>query len=96
MTLSRIHLKASGLVQGVGYRMVARKKAEVFGLVGWVKNTPDGAVETVAEGSLQALEAYRLWCLEGPTNAVVSSVDVISLESIAAQTFTGFEIRHSS
>jgi acylphosphatase len=39
-----------GRVQGVGFRMTARNIARQEGLVGWVRNEPDGTVRMVAQG----------------------------------------------
>ncbi len=47
----RAHVYYSGRVQGVGFRYTAEGIALEIGLVGWVKNLPDGRVEMVCEGS---------------------------------------------
>lgn len=66
----------SGRVQGVGFRFHARRKALSLRLEGWVRNLPDGSVETRAEGTESALNAYLEWLHEGPTSAVVDRVEV--------------------
>jgi acylphosphatase len=48
--------------------------AKRLGIVGWVRNLPDGDVEVQAEGSRSALAAFREWLEEGPPGAHVSSV----------------------
>ena len=48
----------SGKVQGVGYRHCASARAEVHGIVGNVRNLPDGNVEVVAAGCPAALADY--------------------------------------
>lgn len=47
---ARAHAFFTGRVQGVGFRYTAEKIALEIGLVGWVKNLPDGRVELVCEG----------------------------------------------
>ncbi len=46
----------SGEVQGVGFRFVAKKKADLLGLKGWVKNLQDGRVETFFQGDREKIE----------------------------------------
>ena len=39
-----------GIVQGVGFRYYTEDQAARRGLVGWVRNRSDGAVEVLVEG----------------------------------------------
>jgi acylphosphatase len=65
-----------GAVQGVFFRVEARDRACSLGLGGWVRNTPDGAVEAVFEGNDQRVESIVDWCRRGPRGAQVDDVDV--------------------
>ena len=65
-----------GRVQGVGFRWSCRRMAEAAGLAGWCRNLPDGRVEACFEGDPAAVEAALAWCREGPSSAIVTSVDV--------------------
>ena len=56
--MKRVHATFSGTVQGVGFRYTAIRVARRAGVTGWVKNLFDGRVETVAEGTEQALEQF--------------------------------------
>ncbi len=88
--MATIHLLIKGLVQGVGYRASARDEARRLGLTGWVKNTPQGQVEAVASGPVEALNAFVAWCGTGPLLARVSAVEVSDLP---AQHFEEFVIQ---
>ncbi|HSN13833.1 MAG TPA: acylphosphatase [Anaeromyxobacteraceae bacterium] len=72
---ARVHLLITGLVQGVAFRQSAVFEAERLGLVGWVKNLPDGRVEAEAEGERARVEVFARWCEHGPRGARVEWVD---------------------
>jgi acylphosphatase len=52
------HFVIRGEVQGVGYRFFAQRVAAYHQIVGYVKNMPDGTVESFAEGSPQGVEGF--------------------------------------
>ena len=54
--ICRAHIFYSGRVQGIGFRYTAEKLAADLGLVGWVKNLPDGRVEILCEGPKDRIE----------------------------------------
>jgi acylphosphatase len=66
----------SGRVQGVGFRFFAERAARAAGVKGWVRNLPDGRVETVAEGDEEAVSRYLERVGRGPFAGSVSGVDV--------------------
>jgi len=72
--MRRARLKVTGRVQGVYYRASTREQAKALGLVGWVRNSPDGAVEIEAQGRSDAVDELVRWCHQGPPAARVSSV----------------------
>ena len=86
----RRRVLVSGRVQGVWYRQTTADTARAAGVAGWVRNLPDGRVEAVFEGAAAAVDAVIAWCSEGPPNARVDSVDVVSEQPVGA---TGFEVR---
>lgn len=67
----------TGQVQGVFYRASAFEEAQRLGLVGWVRNVPDGHVEAVVEGPRPHVEDFVAWCRRGPPAAQVSDVHVV-------------------
>jgi acylphosphatase len=76
MARKRVYLRISGLVQGVFFRATARDEARRMGLCGWVRNLPDGSVESMAEGEAPAVGKYVAWCEHGPPGAQVQSVEI--------------------
>jgi acylphosphatase len=78
-------------VQGVGFRYFAERAARKAGVAGWVRNLPDGRVETVVEGSEGAVDAYLAEIRKGPLGSRVSDVTV---EETPPGNFPSFEITH--
>ena len=76
MADARAHVFISGLVQGVGYRYYAMRKASVYGLKGFAKNLVDGRVEVVAEGERGLLEEFIKDLKQGPISAHVTDVRI--------------------
>ncbi|MFZ5518603.1 MAG: acylphosphatase [Candidatus Zhuqueibacterota bacterium] len=52
------HIIVKGRVQGVGFRWFVETEVRKFGLHGYVKNRPDGDVETEVEGEREIIEAF--------------------------------------
>jgi acylphosphatase len=71
-----VHIIVTGMVQGVSFRAIAQRRATQLGLVGWVRNLPDGSVEMHAEGPRDKVEEFIEWCHRGSSNAVVEEVIV--------------------
>ncbi len=69
-----IHLLIKGKVQGVYYRASAREQAVKLALTGWVKNTPEGAVEAMVTGDETSLQQFIAWCRQGPSRAIVTEL----------------------
>ena len=91
----RLHAIVHGWVQGVSFRAYAVERARRLRLTGWVRNLPDGTVETVAIGPRQALDDYVAWLNHGPSTADVKRVDVTIADAVDPdEVFTAFEIRY--
>jgi acylphosphatase len=69
-----------GEVQGVGYRFFAQRAAARHQVVGYVRNLPDGSVESLVEGPAQSVEAFKHELATGPRFSVVQQVEEIFLE----------------
>jgi len=71
-----IHATVHGKVQGVFFRKETSVTASRLGLTGWVRNTPDGAVEVWAEGNGAKIEKFAKWLESGPPMALVSRIEL--------------------
>jgi acylphosphatase len=89
--LARVHIVVTGVVQGVGYRYFAMQLARDYGLVGWVRNREDGAVELEAQGEEIVVQAYVKDLRVGPRNADVTGVEVNRLAP--GEPGKGFHVR---
>lgn len=67
---------ARGAVQGVFFRASTRERAQEHGVVGWVRNDPEGTVTAHLEGPGDAVEAVIDWIRSGgPPAARLTGVD---------------------
>jgi acylphosphatase len=74
MAKARVQVTLTGVVQGVFFRSFIKSRAGMLGLKGWVRNTPDGAVEAVFEGDeVRILEMIKE-CEKGPGHAFIRNV----------------------
>ena len=87
-----LQVLVEGNVQGVGFRFFTRTRARAYGLVGWVRNLPDGNVEIVAVGERGVLEGFIGDLREGPPGSRVRNCRVRWLEN--AGSFTDFSIAY--
>jgi acylphosphatase len=87
----RRHVVVSGLVQGVGYRYLARKHAQRLDVTGWVRNLPDGRVEAEVQGADASVLTMLRRLEQGPPEARVAGVEVGELPVHDGE--TAFEIR---
>lgn len=67
--------RITGLVQGVGFRWFVRREARTRGLVGWVRNRPDGSVEVLVQGPEASIASLGTALARGPTGARVDRVE---------------------
>jgi len=79
-----------GRVQGVFFRDATRRLALELGVSGWARNTWEGTVEAVFEGSREAVGQLVEFVHRGPRDARVARVEVYEEDE---EGLTGFSIR---
>ena len=72
---ARLHAVVHGRVQGVNFRYYTVRAAQRLRLTGWVANRWNGTVETVGEGSREALFKFLAFLHRGSPSAFVQRVD---------------------
>ena len=88
-----ISIIIKGRVQGVWFRASAKKEADKLGIIGFVKNMPDGGVYVEATGSTPELDALTAWCSIGPD---LARVDHVEVHQIGQTHLDGFEVRRKT
>lgn len=88
---SCVEVYVSGRVQGVYFRQFTKETAAHFGLVGYVRNLPDGRVNAVAKGNHENIERFVKQLRTGPRMANVESLDAKWCEP--DESFDDFSIR---
>jgi acylphosphatase len=83
-----IHLIIKGKVQGVAYRLNAKREADNLSVKGWVKNKDSGDVEVLVTGTILKLEEFINWCKYGPKNAIVTEVIKTEREEMHFESFS--------
>ena len=78
--IKQIEITVTGKVQGVFFRESTKGEASKMGIVGTVKNLPNGnQVFIIAQGEEEKLAQLIGWCHQGPQAAVVEKVEVIDV-----------------
>ncbi|GAA3275646.1 acylphosphatase [Paenarthrobacter aurescens] len=71
----RLTARVTGVVQGVGFRYWTARKADELHLKGTVRNSADGSVELVAEGSAADVDSIVKWLHSSHAPGRVENVD---------------------
>ena len=85
------HVSVYGRVQGVFFRGWAQEQANSLRVTGWVRNCPDGRVDSHIEGEQAAVDELVERLRRGPPAARVEEVKTWNVELCD---FDDFEIRH--
>jgi DNA ligase D-like protein (predicted 3'-phosphoesterase) len=85
-----IRATVRGRVQGVGFRDAIARRARELGVLGWVRNAPDGTVLVHAEGEAEAVAGLSDFLRQGPPAAQVSDVEA---EAVKPEGHEQFAIR---
>ena len=83
-------VRVSGRVQGLYFRGWTVEQACELGVVGWVRNCPDGSVEAQLSGDEQAVIELIERMRRGPPGAQVAQ---LTAEEVPPEAGGGFEIR---
>lgn len=76
MDVTAKHIVFSGRVQGVGFRFTALNIANRCGLMGYVRNLPDGDVEMLAQGPAEIIDN----CIRDLQDSFVGTISHIDIE----------------
>lgn len=89
--MQHLEIKITGRVQGVGFRYFVHHMAGKYNIKGWVRNTFDGGVEILAEGSEGDLANFIGRVKQGPSLARIENVFIDKSEDITGYKY--FEVR---
>ncbi len=90
--MKSIEIIVSGRVQGVGFRYFTVRQAQLYNILGTVRNTRDGKVKIVAVGSQEDLDLFIQEIRMGPRLGWVESVKISQLD--AAKHYNNFRIEY--
>ncbi|SHI51130.1 acylphosphatase [Tangfeifania diversioriginum] len=85
-------IEINGRVQGVGFRYFVQKKADELNIKGWVKNTPRGSVEVMAQGDETDVDTFTDYLRMGPSMARVKNLSKTQMPDL--ENFSRFEVKY--
>jgi len=91
MPSTRVDVRFSGRVQGVGFRYNTAEVAERFDVRGYVRNQPDGTVRLVAEGEKEEIREF-VAAVQERMSGFIRDTEID--ESTPNGEFADFSIRH--
>ena len=87
---NEVYCRVYGRVQLVMFRDYTQRMATKLGIVGTVKNLPDGTVEAIGQGTKEQLEQFVVKIKKGSFLSRVDKVEVI--ERQPQTSFSKFKI----
>ncbi|MDQ0204415.1 acylphosphatase [Pectinatus haikarae] len=90
--MERYFAKASGRVQGVGFRYFVQSIGKQYGLSGWVMNMADGTVTMEVQGDNVHLNAFFSEIKKGNIFIKVTAIDIKSINMVDGD--SGFDIKY--
>lgn len=83
-----------GRVQGVGYRysIIENIESQQTQVRGYVFNMPNGCVEILAQGDIEALKDVRRFASQGSQNSMVREIEEV-IQNIEDYSYDSFEIK---
>ena len=91
----QMKLTVHGRVQGVGYRysIIEHIENNQTQVRGYIYNMPNGAVEIVAQGDIEALKDVRRFASQGSSRSMVREIEEI-IQDISEYEYDSFDIRY--
>lgn len=88
-------LTVHGRVQGVGYRnsIIEHIENNQVMLKGYIYNKPNGMVEIVAQGDIEALKDLRRFAVAGSSRSDVRDIEEV-IQEIPSSTYESFHIKY--
>ena len=78
--------RATGQVQGVGFRMFVQQHASELGLTGWVRNMEDGSVGREIQGDPEKIDKLSVLIREGNYFIKVKELKFEPVETVPNET----------
>ncbi|XP_038074374.1 acylphosphatase-1-like [Patiria miniata] len=91
--LVSVDFEIFGKVQGVFFRRDTKRTADLYGLVGWVRNTKRSTVEGHAQGPNDKIKQMKTWLqTKGSRRSHIEKADFKNQKTIEKLDYTEFKI----
>jgi len=88
-------LVVHGRVQGVGFRynVIEQIESHQTQVRGYIYNMPNGTVEIVAQGDIEALKDVRRFASQGSLRSMVREIEEV-IHEISSYDYDSFDIKY--